>query len=319
MTTIEADALAPEATTNSPEPDVAGTTLSYLDPRALAANPANVRRDLGDLTLLVASIRSVGVLEPLIVIPDGDGGHLIVAGHRRNEAAIEADQAQVPCLVRPDLAAAHATAQVVAMLVENEQRLALSPGDLARGYEQLRLGGLSATKIAKAVGQKPGHVKTALAVAGSELASAAIDRYDLTLTQAAVLAEFSTAKMTRSSSSSSPPNATPAPGTTPSPGSARTARRRPPSPPPSSVSLAPASPSSSTPPAARARWDSPTSSTATATRSRPNPTPPAPATPPPSPSTAPTTSPTTASTPPPTATGDAGRERSPLPPWSAAR
>jgi len=33
-------------------------------------------------------------------------------------------------------------------------------------------------------------VKTALAVAGSELASAAVDRYDLTLTQAAVIAEF---------------------------------------------------------------------------------------------------------------------------------
>jgi ParB family chromosome partitioning protein len=118
------------------------------------------------------------------------GRQLSYRASREITAAIEAEQATVPCLVRPDLAAAHATAQVVAMLVENEQRLALSPGDLARGYEQLRLGGLSATKIAKAVGQKPAHVKTALAVAGSELASAAVDRYELTLTQAAVLAEF---------------------------------------------------------------------------------------------------------------------------------
>ena len=85
MTTIEADAAAPEATPATPEPEAAAAaTLNYLDPRALAANPANVRRDLGDLSALVASIRSVGVLEPLIVIPDGDGGHLIVAGHRRN-------------------------------------------------------------------------------------------------------------------------------------------------------------------------------------------------------------------------------------------
>lgn len=124
------------------------------------------------------------------MIPDGDGGHLIVAGHRRTAAAIEAEQETVPCLVRPDLAAAHATQQVVAMLVENTARLALAAGDEARGYEQLRIGGLSANKIAKAVGQKPAHIKRALAVAGSELANAAIDRYDLTLEQAAVLAEF---------------------------------------------------------------------------------------------------------------------------------
>jgi len=68
------------------------------------------------------------VIEPLIVIPDGGGGHLIVAGHRRNAAAIEADQTVVPCLVRPDLAAAQATAQIVAMLVENTQRVDLTPG-----------------------------------------------------------------------------------------------------------------------------------------------------------------------------------------------
>jgi ParB family chromosome partitioning protein len=190
MTTTEAEVVEAEAPTEVPEAAIAATSLVYLDPAALAANPANVRSELGDLTTLVASIRSIGVLEPLIVIPDGDGGHLIVAGHRRNAAAIEAEQGSVPCLVRPDLAAAHATAQVVAMLIENTQRLALTPGDEARGYEQLRIGGLSANKIAKAVGQKPAHIKRALAVAGSELANAAIDRYDLTLEQAAVLAEF---------------------------------------------------------------------------------------------------------------------------------
>jgi hypothetical protein len=65
-------------------------SLVHIDPRVLAANPANVRSNLGDLASLVASIRSVGVIEPLIVIPDHDGGHLIVAGHRRNAAAIAA-------------------------------------------------------------------------------------------------------------------------------------------------------------------------------------------------------------------------------------
>lgn len=165
-------------------------TLVHIDPRVLASNPANIRTNLGDLGPLAASIAAVGVLEPLVVIPDGDGGHRIVAGHRRNNAAILAEQAAVPCIVRPDLAAADATAAVVAMIVENSHRLDLSAHDEARAYEQLAMAGLSAAKIAKRVGLKPAHVKKALAVAGSELAVTAAERYTLTLEQAAVLAEF---------------------------------------------------------------------------------------------------------------------------------
>ena len=43
--------------------------LVQLDPRTLAAHPANIRTDLGDVTELAASIRSVGVLEPIVVVP----------------------------------------------------------------------------------------------------------------------------------------------------------------------------------------------------------------------------------------------------------
>jgi ParB family chromosome partitioning protein len=176
-------------TTNEPTTAEA-TTLVHLDPRALAANPANVRSDLGDLAPLAASIRSIGILEPLVVVPDTDGGHRIIAGHRRNAAAILANQATVPCLTRPDLADADDTAQLVAALVENTQREALTPGDEARGYAQLAMAGLTPTKIAKAVGHKPTRIKKALAVADSQIASAAADRYSLTLDQAAVLAEL---------------------------------------------------------------------------------------------------------------------------------
>lgn len=185
------DQKAPAANAGRPEDATSvAATLVYIDPRALAANPANVRTSLGDLGPLTASIAAVGVLEPLVVIPDGEGGLRIVAGARRNAAAIQADQAAVPCLVRPDLAAADATATVVAMIVENSHRLDLSAHDEARAYEQLAMAGLSAAKIAKRVGHKPAHIKKALAVAGSELAVTAAERYTLTLDQAAVLAEF---------------------------------------------------------------------------------------------------------------------------------
>jgi hypothetical protein len=81
MTTTAPEAIGADAASESPGATTA-TSLVFLDPRALAANPANVRSDLGDLGPLVASIRSIGVLEPLIVIPDGDGGHRSRADHR---------------------------------------------------------------------------------------------------------------------------------------------------------------------------------------------------------------------------------------------
>jgi ParB family chromosome partitioning protein len=43
----------------------------------------NVRRNLGSLKELTASIAAVGVIEPLVVTPRGDGTFLVVAGHRR--------------------------------------------------------------------------------------------------------------------------------------------------------------------------------------------------------------------------------------------
>ncbi len=179
-------------TANQPAP--ADTThqtpaeLVWLDPRTLTAHPANVRDSPGDLSELVASITAVGVLQPLVVVPHGDT-HRILAGHRRSAAAIEAGQAFVPCILRADLA--DTPTQIAAQLVENEHRRALSTAETARGYQQLRIAGLSAARIAKATGTKPAAIKRALTVGASELALAAAARYQLNMDQALVLAECS--------------------------------------------------------------------------------------------------------------------------------
>ena len=168
-------------------PDTEGQVLVWRRPADLAAHPLNVRHDLGDLTGLVKTIRTVGVLQPFVIVPTPDG-EKVLAGHRRLAAAVEAGTELVPCYVRPDLA--DDVAQVTAMLVENGQRRDLSVTEEAQGYQQLAAFELSATQIAKATGQKVGHIKSALAVAGSDVALAVTDRYDLTLDQAATLAEF---------------------------------------------------------------------------------------------------------------------------------
>ena len=56
-----------------------------------------VRRDLGDLSTLVNSIKKRGILQPLVVSESGDGRYEIVLGHRRYLAALEAGVKGVAC------------------------------------------------------------------------------------------------------------------------------------------------------------------------------------------------------------------------------
>ena len=80
--------------------------LAWLDPRALAVHPRNVRDDLRRPVRAGRRDRRPGVLEALNVVPhtgqDGGAGFLLVAGHRRAAAAILAGLDAVPCVVRPD-------------------------------------------------------------------------------------------------------------------------------------------------------------------------------------------------------------------------
>ena len=163
------------------------SALVHLDPNGLLDHPGNVRDDLGDLDELTASIRQVGVLEPLVVVPT-DEGHRIVTGHRRKAAAIAAGLDTVPCHERPDLAAD--SDQVLAMLVENLRRDDLTEVEEARGYQQLLDLGLSATKIAKVTGTSRTRVRDALAVTKSDSALNTAAAHGLTLDQALVLTEF---------------------------------------------------------------------------------------------------------------------------------
>ncbi|WP_319461266.1 ParB/RepB/Spo0J family partition protein [Micromonospora sp. RTP1Z1] len=172
--------------------------LAQIDPRALLAHESNLRSSLGDLTELRASIAASGVLQALTVVPDGDG-HRIVAGHRRAKAAAEAIEAgewpdgqpqTVPCLVRPDLEGL-APAQIVAMLVENDQRADLTESERANGYAQLELFGLDVAEIARRTGRSQKHVKSALKLKTlGDVATEAADAGKLTLEDVAALEEF---------------------------------------------------------------------------------------------------------------------------------
>ena len=113
------------------------------------------RMDEGSLYELAESIRSQGIMQPVLVRPlDGAGAkatrYEIIAGERRFRAAKLAGLDEVPVLVRavPDEAAA------VMALIENIQREDLNPLEEAQGLKRLvDEFGLTHEQAAQAVGR----------------------------------------------------------------------------------------------------------------------------------------------------------------------
>lgn len=89
--------------------------------------------DENELKALAESIKSQGVLQPLLVRPLADGRYEIIAGERRWRASQLAGLAEVPVIVRE---MDDGKALEVA-LVENVQRQDLNPIDEAAGYLRL--------------------------------------------------------------------------------------------------------------------------------------------------------------------------------------
>jgi ParB/RepB/Spo0J family partition protein len=140
----------------------------------------NIRRDVGDVKELAASIAAVGILEPLIVTPANGRGYTVVAGARRYAAAKVAGLAEVPCIVREFTDEQRAEA----MLVENLQREDLAPLEEAAGYQRLVDVGWSQRKIAQRVGVSQSQVSKRIALLElPDRARAAIDSGGITVAE----------------------------------------------------------------------------------------------------------------------------------------
>jgi ParB family transcriptional regulator, chromosome partitioning protein len=124
---------------------------------AIDPHPANPRRhfDDGALDELAASIAQRGVIQPIIVRPDGAGRYQLVAGERRWRAAQRAQLHEIPALVRE-----LTDREVLALaLIENLQREDLNPIEEARAYQRLaELESMTQADIAKMVDKSRSHV-----------------------------------------------------------------------------------------------------------------------------------------------------------------
>ena len=116
-------------------------------------NPEQPRRDFDaeGLSELADSIRSHGLLQPIVVERDGAGFRL-VAGERRLRAAALAGLSRIPAILRPATQSGREALELA--LVENLQRTDLSPLDEAAAYARLADAfGLSHEAIALRVGR----------------------------------------------------------------------------------------------------------------------------------------------------------------------
>jgi ParB family transcriptional regulator, chromosome partitioning protein len=144
-----------------PPPQGVGVRQVPLD--LLEPNPFQPRTtiDAAALAELTQSIRSHGILQPLLVRPHPTIAERfqIVAGERRWRAAAAAGLHQVPALVHdmPDSEAA------AIALIENLQRQDLNAMDEAEGYDRLLSQfGLTQEALGEAVGKSRSHISNTL-------------------------------------------------------------------------------------------------------------------------------------------------------------
>jgi ParB family chromosome partitioning protein len=129
-----------------------GVQVAEIALDQVVPNRYQPRRDFNEEALaeLVASIRSQGVMQPVVVRRRAQGGYELVAGERRWRAAGLAGLDAIPALIR-DVSDEQASAMA---LIENIQREDLNPLEEAHALQRLRDEfGLTQQQVADAVGK----------------------------------------------------------------------------------------------------------------------------------------------------------------------
>ena len=139
---------------------VGGLKFEELPVSAIRPNTRQPRNSFPEAGIkeLAASIREVGILQPLVV-RSTPGGFELIAGERRLRAAREAGLDRVPVLIRQ----AGENESMELALVENLQRENLSPLETAAAYQALMEGfGLSKDQLARRLGKSRAAVTNTL-------------------------------------------------------------------------------------------------------------------------------------------------------------
>jgi ParB family chromosome partitioning protein len=142
-----------------------GDVLLNLPLALVYEDPANPRDtfDEADMAALTVTVRAKGVLQPIVVRPaDADGRYRIRFGARRFRAAIGAELAAIPSLVRAGPVSA--VDDLIEQVIENDQRAPLSTAQLARAVAHLLDEGLTQAEVGARLGRPKDRIAMLAAV-----------------------------------------------------------------------------------------------------------------------------------------------------------
>ena len=148
---VVAEAAAPVKAAEAPATREDVDAVRLLPIGQIDPNREQPRRSFDEAALneLAASIRAVGVLQPIIVAPAGER-YTIIAGERRYRASRLAELDEIPAIVRDW----DSQKRLEAALVENLQRDDLNPVEEAMGVRRLMdEAGLTQEKAAERLGK----------------------------------------------------------------------------------------------------------------------------------------------------------------------
>lgn len=135
-----------------PKKDVKDTALKNIPVDKIEPNPNQPREEFDPEKMeeLTQSIQNQGVIEPVVLQPEQNDSHTLIAGERRWRAACQAELESIPAIIK-DVTAEQSLSVA---LIENIQRENLNSIEEAQAYNQLKeKQDLSQEEVAKLVGK----------------------------------------------------------------------------------------------------------------------------------------------------------------------
>ena len=154
-TAVERTPEAPESAPTNVEPP---QRIEFLPVAKVGESKSNPRKSFGDMTELIDSVRTKGVLVPVLCRPAEEGWELVF-GARRLRAAQAAGLAEIPAMVRSMTDREVLEVQVI----ENLQRADVHPLEEAEGFKALHEQyGVGVEELAAKTGKSTAFVRNRL-------------------------------------------------------------------------------------------------------------------------------------------------------------
>ena len=143
------------------ESNDSNNNFKYINTSAIEANKNQPRKKFNknEIEDLAASIKSKGLLQPIVVRKKDESNYEIIAGERRWRAAQLAEIHQMPAIIKE-----MSDDEVMqAALIENIQREDLNPVEEAKAYESLlKNNTITAEQLSIDVGKSRSHISNTI-------------------------------------------------------------------------------------------------------------------------------------------------------------